>query len=330
LRPLFCLAMVACYSPSVPAGSPCTSDTDCPSSQVCEQSTKTCQPPCVDCADATADQGSSNDCWGEWLAGTVTLTPPVRVEELAIGGSFDPSISFDGLVMYFSRSGSTTSNDILRATRPTRSAPFGAPSVIAALQTPQQETRFSTNADDTLGIFASDRIGTVGAVDLWQATRASGAAEYGNVTAAPFAAINNTNSQFDPELTPDGLDLYYAPSDPANKQTIQHASRGAIDEPFSAPALVAIPGAFSALADPAISPDQRVLVFAGNINGGSDDLYFTTRSTLQAPFSTAVMVPGVNQPGSDSDVDTTADGCTLYFVSDRNGQHAIYTADVIR
>lgn len=330
MRPYQLLVTVAagCYSPTAPTGAPCVDDSDCPSTQVCQPSTHSCEAPCVGC-DVDA---APVECWSAWLDGTVNLGVPTRVAELNVQGtgSLNPSISFDGLEIYLARGGTVTGVDLLRATRTSRDAPFGTPQLVTELQTALDESRISLTAEGLVGVFTSSRTGTVGGLDLWQTKRASLTSEWREITATPFASINNASSQFDPEITPDGLDLYYAP--PENgRQSIVHASRRAVADAFGLPTVVAIAGGgLTNFYDPAIAPDQRVLVFTGEVGMASDDLYYVTRASVDAAFGPAVLVPVVNSSTHDGDVDISADGCTLYFVSDRGGLDEIYAADVIR
>jgi WD40-like Beta Propeller Repeat len=317
LRP-FCVLLAACYSPTPPVGVPCTSDRDCPSPQTC-QSNRTCDTSCVDC---------EVDCWDSWIAGTITFEVPTRIEELRIDGtsSSNPSISSDGLTIYFERS-----NHQLRATRATCDALFDPPQPVSELQTSARDSRISTTADDNLAVFASSRSGTAGDLDLWQATRPSAGAPFSNVTSNPFPTIDDINAQFDPEITPDGLDLYWAPTVAGRGQLIHHASRPTTKDLFANDSTLAISmGPLNEIFDPAISPDQRVLVFAGQVDMGVPDLFYVTRADSNAAFSTPLEVPGLNTDAREGDGDLTGDGCTLVFSSDRDGQLDIYSTVVRR
>ena len=72
-------------------------------------------------------------------------------------------------------------------------------------------------------------------------------------------------------------------------------------------------------------------MFAGQKDDAQGNLYFTTRASLAQPFSTAVLVPGVNtEAAHEGDSELSADGCTLYFVSNRDGANRIYRAEIVR
>ncbi len=315
--------MPACFTPSPPTGVPCSSDVDCPSPQVCDTVSHTCEVSCDDCPPIDA---TPTGCWDRWLSRTVTFEPPRKLVELQNGtGDFaNPSVSFDELAIYFEHRG-----DPWGASRLSSGDPFGMPELVSELQTSMRDSRISTTMDDRVAVFASDRTGTLGALDLWQATRGPDGV-FGAPSSSLFASINTAGNEFDPELTPDGLDLYWAP-DTAGLQQIHHASRTTIDAAFDHDAVVAVtaPGQ-NAYYDPGISPDQRVLVFAADDGSSNADsrLFYATRATPADDFGLALELVELDTTSHDGDADLAADGCTLYFSSNRDGNTAIYAAAV--
>jgi hypothetical protein len=309
-------------------------DRDCPAPLVCRTSSLTCeasQAPPEDAPDAPEPPSDAPavGCWDAWITGPLAIAPPVRIEALRAqsAGTSNPSIAFDGLTIYVTRSG-----EIMRSTRASLAASFGTPEILTDLQTAADESRISTTADELLAVFASSRTGTAGMLDLWQATRTSKAEPFGNVTAAPLAAFNNANQQFDPEITPDGLNLYWAPS-LDGVQTIHHGSRASIQAAFGNETTlpISIPG-MTHYYDPGVAPDQRVLVFAAEPAQGDSggDLYYVRRTSPTLPFSSAIEIPNVNTADHEGDAEISSDGCTIYFASNRAGVNEIYSADVVR
>lgn len=83
----------------------------------------------------------------------------------------EPSISFDGLILFFSsdRPGGFGNRDIWVATRPSRTAPFGEPSNLGAIvNSPAHDVRPNISTDEAVLFFMSDRPGGLGGIDLWQ------------------------------------------------------------------------------------------------------------------------------------------------------------------
>ena len=325
------LLVSACFSPTPPTGVPCVTDTDCPGSQICHPITLTCETSCTNCTPPDGPPGDSDGpgvtCWDGWLAGNVQLTSPQALDGLTMMNASvsNPSVSTDGLALYFARN-----QDLFRASRQTLDDEFGDPALIVVLRTDANESRISTTGDDQVAVFASARPGTLGLLDLWQTSRTI-LGTFSPPSSLLFGAINDANNQFDPEITPDGLHLYWAPS-VMNEQLIHHASRPTIDDPFEQVTTLDIPiDDIPDIFDPTISPDQRVLVFAGQRDNAQGDLFVTTRASADQPFSTAVLVPGVNTNGfHEGDSELSADGCTLYFVSNRDGLNKIYRAELVR
>lgn len=328
MRSLLLVPLAACFSPAPPTGVPCDTDRDCPSSQVCHSITHTCELTCDGCTvDAGTDSPAPLTCWSKWLDGTVELDPPVKLTNLSIPNvsSGNPSVTADGLAIYFDRN-----QDYFRASRASLTEDFANPVRIDELATDLNESRISTTADDQLGVFASARAGSRGLLDLWQAERGADG-PFGVPDSSLFEAINDLENQFDPEITPDGLDLYWAPVENGN-QRVHHIRRISTHDPFKEPQTLALEVAgYDQYFDPSISPDQRVLAFAAEPAGGTADLLYATRPSPNAPFGPAQPIPNINTDRFEGDTELAADGCTLYFASNRdNSGAAVWSATVKR
>jgi hypothetical protein len=328
VRSLLPVLLAACFSPAPPTGVPCDTDRDCPAAQVCHSVTRTCELTCDGCdVDAGTDAPVDLTCWSRWLDGTVELDPPVKLTNLSIPNvnSQNPSVTADGLAIYFDRN-----QDYFRASRASLADDFANPVRIDELATNLNESRISTTADDQLGVFASARTGTLGLLDLWQAERGSDGT-FGVPDSSLFEAVNDAENQFDPELGPDGLDLYWAPAE-AGIQRIHHISRLSTSDPFKGPRTLTLDLAgYDQYFDPTIAPDQRVLAFAAKPDGGTPDLLYTTRPSPNAQFGVVQQIPGVNTSQAEGDPELAADGCTLYFASNREGQgSAVWSATIKR
>jgi hypothetical protein len=324
MRHLFAVLLAGCYAPSVPTGALCESTEQCPAGQDCidGRGGGGGDAPNVDPSDAPEP-----DCWNAWRSGNLALTEPKRIEEL-VGGlgiaTHNPALSPDLKTIYFARTNGSNL-DIFYATRLSPTDPFSPPEKVAGIQSGNDESKMSVGApDDEIAVFSTTRLGGPGAVDLWQAHRA-GQHRYNNETPLPLAAVNDAGSQFDPELTPDALHLFYAPNGGV-AQRIKHASRSAITEPFGPPEDVAIDGVTTSF-DPTVSPDRRVLVFTADVEL---DLVYTIREDPDGPFGMPRPVPGVNSSAFDGDADLASDGCSIVFITARNGLREIFAANVVR
>jgi hypothetical protein len=77
---------------------------------------------------------------------------------------------------------------------------------------------------------------------------------------------------------------------------------------------------------PVLSSDGKLLFLGSNRSGSqSYDIYWTTRFGATSQFTaTPVKVPNLNSTGIDVPLHLSADSCTLYFVSDRDGTYDIF------
>src|SRR5262249_16286705 len=135
------------------------------------------------------------------------------------------------------------------------------------------------------------------------------------------AMVNNDPSNhYDPFLTADGLKLYLAPtSGPQGRQEIRRATRATTGDNFGAAAPVPELNTMTSGADPALAIDELVIVFTAKMGNQDTDLYYATRTSATGSFGSPKPVPTVNSDSNDGDPVLSADGCELYFASERDG-----------
>lgn len=309
------LVFVGCYSPSVPTGAPCEGPADCPRDLVCAAASHTCERVDVDAGLDAAESG----CWGQWLAGAPQLESPVIVKALSSAANEgNVSLADTDLTVFFSRPQPLFGgNEVYVSTRSSPTAAFSDPEPIDDLSTTASDGRLTLSADGTLGVVASERLGGAGGSDLWATSRAPGG-RFTAPTQKRVEALATAVDEFDPELTPDGLTLYYSQATMGG-QALMVAKR--TGDKFAAPTVLAIAGAGLVHADPTVSPDGRVIVFASGSSSSDLDLFVATRSSPSAAFGVATRLP-INSPQVDSDPELAQDGCTLLFSSNRQGSDA--------
>jgi len=97
-------------------------------------------------------------CWPRWQAGTLELSAPQRVAELASNdATSNPSLSLDGMTLYFERDDGN--DDLFVTQRTSRDAPWGTPARIELLTTNRIESRLTPSADGMFAVFTSNRDG---------------------------------------------------------------------------------------------------------------------------------------------------------------------------
>jgi hypothetical protein len=118
-----------------------------------------------------------------------------------------PWASPDELSLYFisNRAGVA---DIYRATRGATDSDFGSPEPVTELNSDGEDGGVTLSPDGLEVILASNRPGGVGGRDLYVATRASATAPFSSPVSIPD--LNTGNNEFDPGLSPDGSELYFA------------------------------------------------------------------------------------------------------------------------
>lgn len=294
-----------------------------------------------DAIDAPAGDGPADadaGCLAAWHAGTVQLGPatPLSVDD-ANAVDRDPFLSGDELTLYFSsdRAGTQGSVDPWVATRTSLGAPFGAPADQTALASPQGDSKLSTTGDGLYAVFSSSRGGTSGGADLWQATRPSTAMPFGMVKQGDFKALDTVAPEYDPWISADGLTLYYAPIPIGSPQQIEVATRPQTSMPFASASPVTELYSGTGDGDPTLSPDQLIIVFSSQrpppnaaVTPGGVNLWYAVRAQPGAPFGPPALVPGVNTDDNEGDPFLSADGCRVYFSSDRAGSYDLYVATV--
>lgn len=292
----------------------------------CERADDAC-PGCDASVDVAPD--AEIGCWSAWLGGMPALSSPRLIAELSTANSDgNPSFAEDDRALYFGRGG-----EVLYARRPTLTGVFSPPMPVAALLSPLDDSRVTVAANERIAVLASRREGGSGGSDLWYTTRSNVNDTFAAPTQTLVASLVDADSQFDPELTPDGLRLYYSSALVAGGQRIMVADRAATVMPFGVPSEVALSGASTLAADPTLSPDERVIVFASGISVSETDLYFAVRGSRSDPFGTAVPLTAINAGDQDADPDLAADGCSLAFSSTRAegvGARDLWIVDVIR
>lgn len=289
--------------------------------------------------DASTADGSAGDspptatCMESWRAGTVEFGAPVLLASLGSPQTDrDPFVTADELTIFFATDRDPTQgSDVYVATRASRDAPFGAPQrENSLLSTPTEDTRFSMTADGLTAVVASKRAGTEGLSDLWLMTRANRTDPFTSFRQDLMSEVNSPGWELDPELSADGLRLYFSFEFP---QELKVSERSTPTGAFGAPRLL---GELNSDGvddgDASLSPDELVIVFMSRRSGGGGsgsgslegdgvgDLWYATRATKNAPFGAPRHLASLNAPGVvDGDPSLSADGCRLYFASKRNG-----------
>ncbi len=246
------------------------------------------------------------------------------------GGEGSPSISFDGLSLYFTslRSGGQGVADIWVTTRATISDLWGEPMNLGpAVNSSAWDGEQSISSDGLSLYFGSQRPGGHGMADIWVTTRATISDPWGEaVNLGPM--INTPADDVDVCISADGLSLYIDSFREGGQGSTDTwvTTREKISDPWPEPVnLGSIINTEASDGAPGISSDGRVLFFSdffANRPGGlgEADIWLTTRVSINDTWTEPMNLgPTVNSSSVDAHPNISADGSTLYFASRRPG-----------
>jgi len=240
-----------------------------------------------------------------------------------------PSISADGLSLYFhsNRPVGYGDYDLYVATRESTDSDWGlAVNLGWMVNRAYSEGTPCISADGLELYFNSDRLGGYGLFDIWVTTRATLSSPWGPPVHLGLN-VNSSGNDFHPNISSDGLSLYFTSDRLADQRSdLWVTTRATLSGPWGpAVNLGSTVNSSSRDSGPNISPDGLSLFFFSDRAGGlgSDDIWVTTRATVSDPWGPPVNLGApLNTPYGDFCPNISADGSTLYFMSNRPGGDA--------
>jgi hypothetical protein len=262
-----------------------------------------------------------------------------------VGRERGPSLSIDGLTLYFSSdvlrpvSGGAGDQDLWVTTRATADSEWAAPTNLAVINTAGNEV-FPAISADGLSLFFTDwflgfgvpRDGSSGNGDLWVSTRVNSQSTWQPaINLGPV--VNTSFAEAAPTISSDGLTLIFASDRPGNVPG-SGSGRNALDFWMTTRTNAADPTVWappvhlgvevnSLYADesPKLSADGLALFFTSNRPSpgrpaGTYDLWMARRSSTSEPFGPPnSLAAHFMDFGSVGDPCPSADGGTLFFSS---------------
>ncbi len=289
-------------------------------------------------AGSDADVTQHESCQAHWMDHTIQFGAPVALTSAnSPTVDRDPFLSADELTLIFSSDRPPSmSADIWIATRGTVGDAFPAPTQLpGAINTADYEGKMSFTDDGLLAVISTSHQMNQGPpggspptdTNIWQATRDDTGMPYMAPTFDHLANVNTTASEYDALITPNGLHLYFAPTDAVN-QHLAFTTRNGLDDDWNTPTPIAELNSGNGEADPALSLDELVITFSASrpSSHAGINLWYATRSAIGDTFGTASEIPGVNGDGNDGDGWLSRDFCRMYFASDVGGSYDLYMA----
>ena len=202
---------------------------------------------------------------------------------------------------------------------------FGEPMNLGPTVNSLSDEAAPSIADDGLGLFfASKRLGGEGANDLWVTVRPTTSAPW-EEPANLGPTINSSSNDAGPDISANGLTLFFHSDRTGGSggADLWVSTRNTTDDDWGEPVNLG-PTVNSSQWEfsPSLSADGLSLFFASNRSGGPGgyDLWVTTRATTQDDWGSPVNLgPTVNSSYRDLDGDISAEGLSLFFLSDRPG-----------
>jgi len=243
---------------------------------------------------------------------------PERLQELAADDeNANPTLTADGLEIFYTSKRDGGEADVWHATRGSPFEPFGTPERLESVSSDSYDTSPAISSDGLTLWLASKRGG--GELDIYASKRDSSDAAWPSPESV--APLNSDAREIPRPPGAQGLIMPLS-SDRDGLYWIYLARRASTDAEFGAPELV------TSLADPdriavdaCLTDDGLTLFFAGGpTEDDAQDLYVSRRSSMDSDFGPAEPLIALNTDADERDPWLSPDGTVLYFASDREDQ----------
>jgi hypothetical protein len=195
-------------------------------------------------------------------------------------------------------------------------APFGAPVALAAINSTATDADGSITADGLELFFASGRVGTMGALDIYVAARATPNDPF--VTVAHVPDLSSTANDDCPDISPDGLVMYFVSTRAGGAQhDVYRATRASRTAAWSVPVLDADLSTAADEQGVAVSADRRVVIVDRATPGLGRELHQRVRTGEGAPWGPLVHLASLGSTTTDGAPAIDGAGLVVYFHSDR-------------
>jgi hypothetical protein len=180
-----------------------------------------------------------------------------------------PLLSADGLSLYFfsTRAGGLGDRDVWQATRSDGAADFTTPTLVAGVNGPNLDHVPWVAPDELTMLWATNRSGGVGQLDIWIARRSFRSDGFSGV--APLTSVNSTAHEGRAVLSNDELTIYFASerSGGLGGMDLWAATRNDKADAFSQVTNLVGLNSSSLDQDPSLSADERELLFTSGRDG---------------------------------------------------------------
>jgi len=190
---------------------------------------------------------------------------------------------------------------------------------VSSVNLDKVEGHFSTTADGLYAVFHSNRHGTIGRGDLFEARRDNINSEWGNIEV--MTELNSTYGEFQASVRSDGLKICFTSPRPGGLggNDIWRSIRGTRESSWSKPEPISEINSKWQDAGPCFSADGLRIYFH-LYRSGSGNIFVAERSCIFDSFRSPNAPTSLNEPAYGEFVPCISqDGKILYFASNRPG-----------
>jgi WD40-like Beta Propeller Repeat len=204
-------------------------------------------------------RASPADPWGQ----------PVVVSELSSSGiDRSPSVSLDGLAIWFTSDRELFRGRIWRSTRDNRLGAWAAPAPVSELASPNFDSAPSVDAAETTMFFASLRMQSTSGTDIFASSRATVGAPWG--VPERVVGLDTSADEADPFVAEGGLVVFFTMTRAGQQGDLYWSARRSTEAPFpTAQPLNDVNSPFVD-SDATLSADLLYLMFASNRSGNTE------------------------------------------------------------
>ncbi len=215
----------------------------------------------------SSDRAGDSDIWVSRRANPAdSWGAPTMVVELSSSGiDRSPSVSLDGLSIWFTTDRELFRGRIWRSSRPNTQSPWAPPAPVSELASPNFDSAPSIDAAETTMFFSSlHQNGSITGTDIYASTRSSVAQPWGTPVRVP--GLDTTADEADPFVAQGGLVVFFTLT--RNGQSDLYSSvRRSTDATFPLPWPLTDVNSSAVDSDPTLSVDLLYLMFASSRSG---------------------------------------------------------------
>jgi len=172
---------------------------------------------------------------------------------------------------------------------------FSSPTLVTGLRSDTIDVHDPSLTQDELEIYISSD--TSGVSDIWTSTRTASDSPWN--PAVMQSDLSSSGNDVDPDVSPDGLVIYFSSDRSGAGYQLYVSQRAARDQPWDPPALMAGLGSSTLDMGPTVDPTGLNMVFASERNTSNISLYAASRTDPQGTWGSVTPLAEVNSTRQD-------------------------------